>query len=599
MANEIEFDIVAKFNTIEGQLKKLEDSASQTGKKLDQSLADGFEKRIKTSFSSIAKAAAVAGAAIIASLGYALAKSVEAAGEEQDAINRLNQSLANAGTFSQQASQDILDFATQLQATTTIADDAAIGMVALARNFARSNEEAVKLTQAAVELSAATGIGLEQAVEGLGKSLTGNAGRLAQQVPLLKAFSEEQLKAGKALDAVLARFGGSAAAQVNTFNGAFAQLKNTFGDFQEAIGNLIVKSPGLVAAFRFISQTIMQLTKSLSDLGNSNEDVFGAFLQKAVDVTNFLVGIFGPIIEVIINRIGQLARALGALAAAFVQFVTGEFAAAATTFQEGVVTEIFDLNDEVLKTSGTEAAQSFLGGLSNAIATAPPLTEDFKNNVNNNIVAPMDDAVKSVNFFDEVYNAVANRVAISSQKITVAFKQVKQAMFQNLVTGVQSAFSSIGSALVKGENVFAAFGKAILGMFGDIALQLGQFYLLLGIGNLWLNPGAAAGQIAAGIGLSILGGALKALAGGGGGGASAPSTASTGGGVGGGGFSSGVGDSAMGLNEPERQDPGTQVAVNIQGNVLGDKRTLGREIAQALNEAFESDGAIIAKGAVA
>lgn len=593
--NQIEFDVVAKLDGIDKQLAALEKKTEKTGKEISNNLGDRIENSVKGSFKAIGAAAIAAGAAVLA--GLAFKEVIKAAAEEQVAINNLNQSLANAGTYSEAASQGIQDFASEIQRTTTIADDAAIGLVALSRNFARSNEEAVELTKAAIELSAATGIDLNSAVEGLGKSLSGNAGRLAQQVPLLKSFTKEQLIAGEAIDAVLKRFGGSAASQVNTFSGAFAQLKNTFGDFQETIGNLIVKSPALVAAFKFISKAIQGLTTEFSKLGEGGKDPFGAFLKSAVDVTSFLTSIFGPIIEITINRTLQMARALGALAAAFVQLISGEFSQAAQTFKEGVIVEIFDLNDELLKTPASDAAKTFLNGLSEAISNAPPLAPEFKNNVDDGIVTPMEDAIKTVNLFEEVYKAVTDKVAISSAKIGVAFKQVKQAMFQNLVTGFQSAFSAIGAALVKGENVFAAFGKAILGMFGDIALQLGQFYLLLGIANLWLNPAAAAGQIAAGIALSILGGALKAI--GGGGGAAAPTAAATGGGVSGSGFTSTPGDDTNAFQESEQQEPGTMVAVNIQGNVIGDKRTFGREIAEAINEAFESDGAIIARGALA
>jgi hypothetical protein len=599
MANEIEFDIVARLEGVEKSLKKLEGSAKETGEQLNKSIADGFEKNAKAAFSNIAKAAAVAGAAIIAGFGVALASSIQAASEEEEAINKLNQSLASAGTFSEQASQDILNFASQLQATTTIADDAAIGLVALSRNFARSNEEAVKLTQAAVELSAATGIGLEQAVEGLGKTLSGQAGKLAQTVPALRGLSEEALKSGAALDAVIGRFGGSAAAQVNTFQGAFLQLKNTFGDLQESIGNVIVKSPGLVAAFKFISKFIQDLTSSLNTLGASNEDVFGKFLGKVVDVTNFLVGIFGPIIEVTINRIGQMARALGALAAAFVQLVSGEFRAAAETFKEGVLVEVFDLNDEALNLSATNSAKTFLNGLSDAISKAPPVSLLPKNNPPGDQLAENIDPLKNP-ALGISFNNLRTAFGQSATSIKLTAFDLATSLKQSFVSGFTNSFQSFGSALAKGENAFAAFGKSILSSLGQLLIQFGSTMVAIGLSLstvpfLFGLQGPAA--VAAGAAAIVLGGVLTALGGGGGGGASAPA-ASSGGGVAGAGFQSPIGDNATAFQETE-QTQGTQVAVNINGNVLGDKRTLGIAVAEAINEAFGSDGAVIARGALA
>lgn len=598
--NQIEFEVVARLEAVEKSLKGVENSAKQTGDKLDKSLGDGLAEKSKATFKSIAAAAAVAGAAVVASFGVLVAKSIAAAAEEQVAVNKLNQSLANAGTFSVEASQKIQDFASQLQATTTIADDAAIGLVALSRNFARSNDEAVKLTQAAVELSAATGVDLNTAVEGLGKTLSGQAGRLAQTVPALRGLSEEALKSGAALDTVLKRFGGSAAAQVNTFSGAFAQLKNTFGDFQEAIGNIIIKSPGLVAAFKFISGVIAQLTKSLNGLGESNQDVFGQLLQKAVDVTNFLISIFGPIIEVTINRIGQLARALGALAAAFVQFVTGEFSQAAQTFKEGVVVELFDLNDELLKTPATDAAKGFLTGLSDAISKAPPLDVLPKNNTPGDQLADNIDPLKNPKLGISFKN-LEKAFADSASGIKLTAFDLASSLKQSFVSGFTNSFQSFGAALAKGENAFAAFGKSILSSLGQLLIQFGSTLVAIGLGLstvpfLFGLQGPAA--VAAGAAAIVLGGVLTALGGGGGGGASAPA-ASSGGGVAGAGFQSPVGDQATSFQEAQQQQPGTQVAVNINGNVLGDKRTLGIAVAEAINEAFGSDGAVIARGALA
>jgi hypothetical protein len=584
----IEFDIVARLDSVEKALKGIEKQGKETGEKLDNSLGAGLGASLKKSFVAVT---AVIGTAVA---GFSLLRSsIREAAEEQNAIVKLNQSLASAGTFSKEASLGIQAFADEIERTTTLSAPTVLNLTALSRNFARTNEEATKLTEAAIQLNAQFGIGLEEAVQGLGKTLNGNGGRIAQQVTALQGLSKEALKSGAALDVVLNRFGGAAESRVNTFEGALIQLGNSFGKVKESIGNIFVLSPGLVAGFKFISGQLRELAANLSSFFTSGGDLFGSFLSIAASVGKVLnFAIIGPI-ELILTLIKRTADALGALGAVFVQVFTGQFKQAAATFSEGVV-QAFDYT--TFEFAGTKAVDNFLTGFQNAVENAPPLDVTPKGG-GGGVPEAMTENIQSVNLFAVAYEGLINRVKMTNEQFKVATLQLKQALFQNVVNGVQGAFSSIGSALVKGENVFAAFGKSILGLFGDIALQLGQFYLLLGIGNLFLNPGAAAGQIAAGLGLSVLGGALKALSGGGG--ATAPSTASTGGGVAGSGFSSGVGDTATSFADTAPTEPGTQVAVNINGNVLGDKRTLGIAVAEAINEAFGSDGAVIARGALA
>ena len=78
--------------------------------------------------------------------------------------------------------------------------------------------------------------------------------------------------------------------------------------------------------------------------------------------------------------------------------------------------------------------------------------------------------------------------------------------------------------------------------------------------------------------------------------ASSASAGSTGGAGGGFGGASAFGDTAA-LNEPEQQRPGTQIAVNIQGNIL-DRRQTGLEIAEVINEVFGTNGVGFATGVV-
>lgn len=158
-------------------------------------------------------------------------------------------------------------------------------------------------------------------------------------------------------------------------------------------------------------------------------------------------------------------------------------------------------------------------------------------------------------------------------------------------------FSALGAALVKGEDAFAAFAKTVLGVMGDFAIQMGGILIAQGLaidalkGSLLsLNGGAA---VAAGAALVTLGGALKALSGGMGGLGGSGSSVDVGGGIAVQPTTE-IDDNAADVAE---RVPGTEVVVNIQGDVL-DSDDTGIRIVDIINSAFDRQGVKIRRGAV-
>lgn len=90
---------------------------------------------------------------------------------------------------------------------------------------------------------------------------------------------------------------------------------------------------------------------------------------------------------------------------------------------------------------------------------------------------------------------------------------VRMAM-QALATGFGEGFAAIGAAVVDGANSFKAFGAVFLQSIANLAVQFGTFLILTGVAAnaapfLGLSGSAA---IAAGIALTVFGGALGAAA---------------------------------------------------------------------------------------
>lgn len=576
MANQLEIDVVLKLSQLQDEVKGLKDGLAKQGEEAGKGFASGLG-------SSVLKTIAALGIAKL--LKDTFSTAIREAVEDEQAITRFNQSLAGVGLYSKEASLSMEELASSISKATGLAGNQIVEAASLGTAYVKTTKQLEDLTKAAVDFAAGRpGMDLNQAMQVLGQTTTGSAGKLAKLVPELRNLTEEQLKAGAAIDIVAKKYAGFGEALGNTFDGALKKSQTSFNETLSSLGQLITRSPAVIAAMNFISKAFDNLGTILNGPLKSGTDVLRDFVLKAIDSGRILVQVFGPAIEFVLNLVNALAKSLGSLAGFFAEAMSGNITGAFALLKEDVASAF----DGITETPVSDKIDTMAANMYTAVQAASPKLREVGVIAGNSLSAGVTAGAEMISL-----QSVVDRFKLTADEITQMSRTLAGTLKNTLSSGFTSAFAAIGGALVKGEGVFAAFGKAILGMFGDIALQLGQFYLLLGIGNLWLNPGASAGQIAAGLGLTILGGALKAIAGGGG---SAPAAAgASGGGSGGGSASAPLGQQTQ--PSEQRAGLGTQIAVNIQGNVL-DRRETGLMIAEAIQESFQTDGVVIARGAI-
>lgn len=589
-------EIVLDDGSVQKGFVKIRDEAKKTGASVGDSLSSG----LTAGFGSLVTKATAIGAAIGAAL-FSKA-SIEAAAQQEAAIQRLNQSLASAGRYSQEASKQFQDFASEIQKTTVIEDDAALSLLSLATNFARSNEEAKKLTQAAIELSAATGKDLDSSLQALGKTLSGNLGLIGKSVPSLQGLTAEQLKAGAALDAVINRFGGTAASQVNTYAGAIAQLKNSFGDLQEEIGFFITQDKTFIAFLRGIADGFAQAAAGIAGIrgaGSEARSVFGELLillvKFAEGVNKFLIA---PL-ELVFNFIKTGALTVltawnGMFAAIFAGLdKLASFLPNISAFQSlktAIASESEDLTNKVsanfeslsnaadnaLNVNFAGSTALFLEDLRTKMEEAKAITQDFKNN-------------STANF------------AQAAQGIKISMDTIKNVV----ANGLSQTAMDMGKALQAGQNLFDAFGKGVVGIIADMIISVGNALIVQGLAiesfvtaiNSLL-PGSGAAAAAAGFGLVLFGSALKASVGASGGGGTATATSPA---IGGAGSYSPIAQTPQTELTPVEEtvrEAQTQVVVNVQGDILDSDET-GSRIISIINDAFDKKGVQVRKGVVA
>lgn len=266
---------------------------------------------IKTAFSGLA---AIAGAAVAA---FSLKKITDAAIEQEKAINSMNSALALTGEYSKSASKDMVEFADQLQKNSMYSDDTALSLVGLTKQLGATNAQTKEIIQAAADLSSVTGDSLDSSVEKLSKTLSGNAGRLAQTEGALKGLTEQQLKSGIGIDLIAAKYKDMAKQMTNTFGGAVQQTSNSFEDLLKAMGSIITQNPVIIKVVKLVGNAFNELADYIKQnkiaLINYSIDAIVAavkgfaFLVDSMGDTVAVFKNFGSFIDLGIWQLGEFA----------------------------------------------------------------------------------------------------------------------------------------------------------------------------------------------------------------------------------------------------------------------------------------------------
>jgi hypothetical protein len=230
---------------------------------------------------------------------------IEAANAQEQAMALLSQQMELTGSYSDEAAKSFADFADSMEKSTKYGDDVIVGQLAVAKSFGISNDAAQDLVKAATELSAVTGDSLDSSVKKLGLTYSGVTGKLDEQVPALKGLTKEALASGEAIKIITDRFGGSAAAEINTFAGATLQAKNAFGNFQESFGTAIIQNKAVVAAIKGVTAifgTLQEIVESNSEVMDSfitgGLQALAAVISATVDVVYFFVRGFEGLVNI-------------------------------------------------------------------------------------------------------------------------------------------------------------------------------------------------------------------------------------------------------------------------------------------------------------
>lgn len=266
MANETySFEIAAEVTRAR---KAVESFAKDTQKQLDGIKSSSASTSLATGFIAAATAAKAAFEIIKGVISTTIAESLEA----EKANIQLANSMKLVGDFTQDAFNSFDDYATELAKVSVASDDQIKSSLALAKSFQLTNSEAKKVVQAATDLSAITGDSLNSSVEKLAKTFNGSLSKeLKQLSPELKSLTEEQLRAGAAVDVIGNRFKGSALVINDSFGGALANLQKSLLNAGEAFGDIFTKSTRFIDLLRGSSSVVDAFAGAISRIGKGGE----------------------------------------------------------------------------------------------------------------------------------------------------------------------------------------------------------------------------------------------------------------------------------------------------------------------------------------
>jgi hypothetical protein len=363
-----------------------------------------------------AKFTVVAGAVLGA--GAAVSKFVSAAAESERAQLALNNALKNSGQYTEKMMKQTSALADEILRTTTIDDEMANTLQALAINMGATGDQISGVVKGAIGFNKAFGIDMETGIKVATQAVNGNFDALARYLPGLKSAKTEAEKMAIVQKAMASGF-KLAQDETNTFNGALAQLKNATGNAQEALGGALI--PVLSKAAKELTNFISS-KEGMKDLENIGKGIAVVFIV--------IKDVFKIVYETIKFQISNLVNAFKTLFTVVDKVIKKDF--------KGALATMVDATKE-----NFEAHKDYGKKLVDIYKSSRQEIEDVVNESNQTNIESETDTTKNIASELEqrkkAYIKAYNKISDSIQKITGQ-------IFDN-VAGVENQIFSIFSQL--------------------------------------------------------------------------------------------------------------------------------------------------------
>ena len=275
---------------------------------------------------------AAAGAAAGAYAVKLAVDGVKAAIEDEAAQIRLATALKNATGATDDMIKSVEKQILQTSLATGVADDKlrpALQRLSLSTNDVTKAQDLLNL---ALDISQATGKGLDSVANALGKAYDGNTAALGKLGIGLSAAELKAMSFEETQTRLSELFGGAAAANADTFAGRLQILKVTFDEAKESVGAKLL--PIIQQLVDFIVNKVVpalgkfaDFFKPITDAIDNNKEAFTefiGFIQKYV--VPVLVTVLGGAFKVVGEIAGGIINVIGAVISGLNALISGAVA---------------------------------------------------------------------------------------------------------------------------------------------------------------------------------------------------------------------------------------------------------------------------------
>lgn len=274
--------------------------------------------------------------------------------------------LLNALKGREDVQKRLIAQAAELQGRSLFGDEEIINQQAILVAMGRTEQQINDIIEAAVQLSAATGMSLDSAVKNLAKTYGGLAGELGESIPALRTLTKEQLQNGDAVKLINEQYKGFAETAAQTGTGSLVQLKNKFGDLTEQIGIILMP---------ILDRLVKILTKIVDWFSSLDKET-----QKSIVNWGLAAAALGPLISSFgsfIGVIGNFIKIAPGVGSAVLSWI-GPLAAVAFSIRNVIKSiQLLRNKDKILADAETERRLQHYQSIQDSIrAEAPSMSDD-------------------------------------------------------------------------------------------------------------------------------------------------------------------------------------------------------------------------------
>ena len=287
------------------------DAASKNIKKVNSAL--GTLGKTASSIGADFRRVALGIAGVAAGVTAFTVSAIKAAASDEAATAKLTAALKARG-FATEAVRLAVEKQILAGQKLAFTDDEVRASIEASTRFTKNYAQAQKIQSVAMELARSTGMSLADATIAVGKAFQGNGGKLLKTL----GITGKVVKGQAALDAILGKTKGSAAAYADTLEGAFSVVSIQAGELKEQFGAAFL--PAVTKLFKGLAPYMDRFSGIITAMTPKLQRFADQLVTKILDKLPMLMGQFESefpkaiiAVEQFINKIGGIGKGADAL----------------------------------------------------------------------------------------------------------------------------------------------------------------------------------------------------------------------------------------------------------------------------------------------